>query len=383
MISAIIPAAGSSQRINAGINKQFLSIAGQPVLTRTLLSLKGSVDEYIIVCRQGEEEYCHNAIGDVLQDYKLIPGGASRQDSVYAGLTCAQGDYVLIHDGSRPLASPALIRRVIEAARVYGAAIPALPLTDTIKEVSEGMVQATLDRTRLQAVQTPQVFRRDLLLEAYNHVGTKRQHATDDAFIFEALGQPIRVVSGEATNLKITHPQDILRATQIIGETIRTGIGYDVHQLVPGRKLILGGEDIPFSKGLLGHSDADVLIHAIIDALLGAAGLGDIGLHFPDTDPAWAGADSCMLLSHVKDLLAANSIGIINIDAVVIAQQPKIAPFIPNMQVNIAASAGVDTGRINIKATTTEGLGFVGREEGIAAQSVCTVAVIGNGGKER
>lgn len=378
MISAIIPAAGSSQRINAGINKQFLSIAGQPVLTRTLLSLRGFADEYIIVFRQGEEERCRQAIGDVLEDYTLIPGGASRQDSVYAGLTAARGEYVLIHDGSRPLASPDLIRRVIEAARIYGAAIPALPLTDTIKEVSNGIVKATLDRSRLQAAQTPQVFRRELLLAAYGHAGEKRRDATDDAFLVEALGQPVRVVPGEAANLKITHPQDILRATQIIGETARTGIGYDVHQLVPGRKLILGGAEIPFPKGLLGHSDADVLIHAIIDALLGAAGLGDIGRHFPDTDPAWAGADSCMLLSQVADLLAAKNLRIINIDAVVVAQQPKIAPFIPKMQENIAASAGIDASRVNVKATTTEGLGFVGRGEGIAAQSVCTVSAIGH-----
>jgi 2-C-methyl-D-erythritol 2,4-cyclodiphosphate synthase len=192
------------------------------------------------------------------------------------------------------------------------------------------------------------------------------------------LGQPVRVVSGEATNLKITHPQDILRATQIIGETVRTGIGYDVHQLVPGRKLVLGGVEIPFPKGLLGHSNADVLIHAIIDALLGAAGLGDIGRYFPDTDPAWAGADSCKLLSQVADMLAAINFRIVNIDAVVLAQKPKIAPFIPKMQENIAASAGIDASRINVKATTTEGLGFVGREEGMAAQSVCTVSAIGH-----
>jgi len=378
MISAIIPAAGSSQRINAGINKQFLSIAGQPVLTRTLLSLRGFADEYIIVFRQGEEERCRQAIGDVLEDYTLIPGGASRQDSVYAGLTAARGEYVLIHDGSRPLASPELIRRVIEAARIYGAAIPALPLTDTVKEVADGIVKTTLDRSRLQAAQTPQVFRRELLLAAYDHAGEKRRDATDDAFLVEALGQPVRVVSGEATNLKITHPQDILRATQIIGETVRTGIGYDVHQLVPGRKLVLGGVEIPFPKGLLGHSNADVLIHAIIDALLGAAGLGDIGRYFPDTDPAWAGADSCKLLSQVADMLAAINFRIVNIDAVVLAQKPKIAPFIPKMQENIAASAGIDASRINVKATTTEGLGFVGREEGMAAQSVCTVSAIGH-----
>lgn len=378
MITAIIPAAGQSRRMHTNINKQFLHIAGQPVLTRTLLSLRGFVDEYIIVCRPGEEDQCREAIGDVLEDYKLLPGGATRQDSVYAGLTQAQGDYVLIHDGSRPLASPDLIQRVIAAAKVHGAAIPALPVTDTIKEVSGGMVRSTLDRTLLHAVQTPQVFRRELLLSAYEQAGEGRQQATDDAFLVEALGQTVKVVPGETANLKITHPQDILRATQIVGETIRTGIGYDVHRLAPGRDLILGGVHIPFAKGLTGHSDADVLVHSIMDALLGAAGLGDIGRHFPDTDPAWAGADSCRLLAHVADLLAAEGMSIINIDAVVIAQQPKISPYIPKMQKNIADSAGVEIAGINIKATTTEGLGFAGRGEGIAAQSVCTVSATGN-----
>jgi len=196
--------------------------------------------------------------------------------------------------------------------------------------------------------------------------------------LVESLGQPVSVVPGEAVNLKITHPQDILRATQIIGETIRTGIGYDVHQLAQGRDLILGGVHIPFAKGLMGHSDADVLIHAIMDAMLGAAGLGDIGRHFPDTDPAWAGADSCRLLAHVAGMLADGGMRIINIDAIIIAQKPKISPFIPMMQQNIADSAGVETAGINIKATTTEGLGFVGQGEGIAAQSVCTVAATGN-----
>jgi len=378
MMTAIIPAAGESRRMQAGINKQFLRIAGQPVLTRTLLSLRGFADEFIVVCRGGEEDQCRAAIGDVLADYILVPGGASRQDSVYAGLVRARGDYVLIHDGSRPLASSDLIRRVITAAKDCGAAIPALPVTDTIKEVVGGMVQSTLPRNLLQAVQTPQVFRRNLLLAAYEQADSNRQLATDDASLLEAMGQPVVVVPGETDNLKITHPQDILRAAHIIGETIRAGIGYDVHQLVSGRKLILGGVTIPFAKGLLGHSDADVLLHAIIDALLGAAGLGDIGRHFPDTDPAWAGADSCKLLTRVAGMLAERGVRIVNIDAVIIAQEPKISPYIPKMLINIADSACIAIANINLKATTTEGLGFVGRGEGIAAQSVCTVAVSGN-----
>lgn len=375
MITAIIPAAGESRRLPAEVSKQFLLVAGQPVLTRTLLSLRGFVDEYIVLCRSGEEEQCRRAIGGTLNSYRLLPGGATRQDSVYVGLVAARGEYVLIHDGSRPFASPELMARVIAAAKVHGAAIPALPVTDTIKEVSQGLVQNTRDRVNLQAVQTPQVFRRELLLAAYAGAGAARTQATDDAFLVEALGQPVAVVSGEADNIKITYPRDLERARQILGEKICTGIGYDVHRLAPGRELILGGVHIPFPKGLLGHSDADVLVHAIMDSLLGAAGLGDIGRHFPSTDPAWVGADSCQLLRQVAALLAAGGARIINIDAVLIAQQPLLSPFIPEMQKNIASSAGIDGAALNIKATTTEGLGFTGRGQGIAAQSICTIAV--------
>lgn len=363
--------------MNSNINKQFMSVAGQPVLTRTLLSLAEYVGECIVVARSGEEEMCRQAALGI-KDVKVITGGLTRQDSVFNGLEQALGEFVLIHDGNRPLASSALIQRVIEAASGHGAAIPAIPVVDTIKEVSQGEVQSTLPRHLLRAVQTPQVFRRDLLLKAYRHASANQLEVTDDSALVEALGHPVAVVEGERTNLKITTPDDIQRVNDILlgrGQTIiRTGIGYDVHQLVPGRRLILGGVDIPFEKGLLGHSDADVLIHAIMDAMLGAAAMGDIGRHFPDTDSAWAGADSCGLLAQVVRILEEGGFHLVNIDAVVIAQRPKISPYIPEMIDKISQSTNLETAGISIKATTTEGLGFTGRGEGIAAQSVCTIS---------
>lgn len=380
MISAIIPAAGSSRRMQSTINKQFIPIAGQPVLTRSLLSLADFVDEFIIVSRRGEEELCREC-ARYIKNTIVITGGTTRQESVHNGLKLCQGEYVMVHDGNRPLAGPDLVRRVLAAAKLNGAAIPAVPVVDTIKEVQAGQVRTTLPRQLLYAVQTPQIFRRDLLLAAYQNAQGNKIESTDDSSLVEAMGMPVAVVEGERTNLKITTPDDILRVEEIIRDregmaldkSVFTGIGYDVHQLVPHRNLVLGGVKIPHPMGLLGHSDADVLVHAIMDAMLGAAGLGDIGRHFPDTDPAWAGADSCKLLVHVNQLLAAQGLDLVNIDAVVIAQEPKLSPYISQMRQNIAKVTGLNPARVNIKATTTEGLGFAGRQEGIAAQAVCTV----------
>jgi len=380
MISAIIPAAGGSLRMNSKINKQFMSIAGQPVLTRSLLPLKDFVDEVIVVARRGEEDLCRECVSGAVKNFQIVLGGRSRQESVYNGLKHCTGEYVMVHDGNRPLVSADLVRRVLSAARKYGAAIPALPVVDTIKKVCGDRVQSTLPRHLLYAVQTPQVFKRSLLWQAYTYARENNIEATDDSALVEAVGHPVYVVQGEMSNVKITTPddfrwvQDMFRYCRRKGSSaIRTGIGYDVHQLVPGRKLILGGVDIPFAKGLHGHSDADVLIHAIMDALLGAAGLGDIGRHFPDTDPAWAGARSTELLARVVDMLAAKGLHPANIDAIIIAQTPKLSPYVAEMVSVLSGITKLDADCINIKATTTEGLGFLGRGEGIAAQSVCTV----------
>lgn len=380
MISAIIPAAGSSRRMKSNLNKQFMFIAGQPVLTRSLLSLREHVEEFIILSRPGEEELCRECARHYIDNYKIVVGGTTRQESVYNGLLHCRGDYVLVHDGNRPLASADLVQRVIAAAREHSAAIPALPVVDTIKEVQDQQVVSTLPRHKLWAVQTPQVFKRELLLAAHTRARHENFLGTDDASLVEAMGEPVAVVPGERTNLKITTPDDILLVQEIIRERearasscLRTGIGFDVHKLVPDRQLIIGGVHIPFALGLLGHSDADVLLHSLMDAMLGAAALGDIGQHFPDTDPAWAGADSCTLLARVTQLLEQEGHRLVNIDCIIFAQQPKLSPYKSQMQENISRITKLDPARINIKATTTEGLGFVGRGEGIAAQVVCTV----------
>lgn len=380
MISAIIPAAGSSRRMRSKINKQFMSIAGQPVLTRSLLSLRGHVGEFIILSRPGEEELCRECARDHVENYKIINGGTTRQESVYNGLLHCQGDYILIHDGNRPLASSDLVQRVIAAGRQHSAAIPALPVVDTIKEVQDHSVVATLPRHRLWAVQTPQVFKRELLLAAHAQAREENFHGTDDASLLEAMGFAVTVIHGEGTNIKITTPKDIFVAQESIREregralgTIKTGIGFDVHKLVPGLPLILGGVDIPFAQGLLGHSDADALLHALMDAMLGAAGLGDIGQHFPDTDTAWAGADSRQLLARVTQLIEQEGNRLINVDCIILAQAPKLSPYKEKMIATISRFTKLEPASINIKATTTEGLGFVGRGEGIAAQVVCTV----------
>lgn len=380
MISAIIPAAGSSRRMKSKVNKQFMSIAGQPVLTRSLLSLRGHVGEFIILSRPGEDELCRQCAQGHVEDFKVISGGTTRQESVYKGLLHCQGDYVLIHDGNRPLASADLVQRVIAAGRQQSAAIPALPVVDTIKDVQDQCVIATLPRHRLWAVQTPQVFKRDLLLAAHARAREENFQGTDDASLVEAMGNVVKVVQGEETNLKITTPDDIFVAQEIVkereGRTLspfRTGIGFDVHKLVPGRALIIGGVHIPFAQGLLGHSDADVLLHALMDAMLGAAGLGDIGQHFSDTDPAWAGADSRQLVARVTHLIEQEDWRLVNVDCIIFAQEPKLSPYKGKMIETISGITKLQPASINIKATTTEGLGFIGRGEGIAAQVVCAV----------
>ena len=383
MISAIIPAAGSGRRMKAKVNKQFMSIAGQPVLTRSLLSLAPWVDELIIVARPGEEKLCQQVALGHVDKFRIISGGTTRQQSVYNGLRSAGGDYVLVHDGNRPLVSGKLIQRVLEAARVHGAAIPVVPVVDTIKEIDDGFVVATLPRHRLRAVQTPQAFRKELLLHAHQHAVEQGIAGTDDSSLVESLNQPVAMVEGELANLKITTPGDLERAERILNARtgpnppLRVGHGYDVHRLVDGRKLVLGGVSVPFEQGLDGHSDADVLVHAIIDALLGAAGLGDIGRHFPDSDPAWAGADSCKLLAHVMELVQGQGLHPANIDATIIAQRPRLSGYIHQMAHGLAEILHLNARYVNIKATTTETLGFAGRGEGIAAHCVCTLTTTG------
>lgn len=410
-VSVIIAAAGSSSRMG-GINKQYIEIGGMSVLARAVKAFDRNAyaDEIIIAVRAGDEDNCRQS---VVQQHGLrkvravIAGGTERQDSVRAGLAAVSEDsqIVLVHDGARPFVTQRLIHDVINAAERKGAAVPCVKVKDTIKIVQDGAVSGTPDRSNLRAIQTPQGFETQLLKDAYEKIiGEEKRSVTDDASVVEAFGHEVVIVESDEDNIKITTPEDIKTANVIVSDTSAVsvkaaeqkepesgwkheyvpnpaaglipsiGIGYDVHAFAEGRKLFLGGVEIPYEKGLLGHSDADVLLHAIMDALLGAAGMGNIGIHFPDTDPNYKDISSLVLLARTQYLLAEKGWRVANIDAVVVAQEPKIWPFVLRMREKIAEVLKIPVSQINIKGTTTEGLGFEGRKEGIAAQAVACLS---------
>jgi 2-C-methyl-D-erythritol 4-phosphate cytidylyltransferase/2-C-methyl-D-erythritol 2,4-cyclodiphosphate synthase len=384
-VTAIIAAAGSGRRMGGKINKQYIMLNDMPVLARSVSAFENNpyVDDIIIVVRKGEEELCIKEIVEKYRFFKVssvIAGGDDRYDSVREAIKILsyETSYVLIHDGARPLVKSETINAVLETCAEHGTAIPAVPLKDTVKCIDGDVITCTPDRSILRAVQTPQGFKRSVIDHAYASPKSDTP-VTDDASLVEPLGIPVHIVEGDYGNIKITTPSDVLMAEHLLSPSEhlryvpRTGSGYDVHAFAEGRKLILGGVDIPHDRGLLGHSDADVLVHAVMDALLGAAALGDIGIHFPDSDPAFSGISSLVLLSHVSALLEENRWKIVNIDATVIAQRPKIAPFVPKMKKNIAEVLKISEYQINIKGTTTERLGFTGREEGIAAQAAAAI----------
>ncbi len=377
----MIAAAGSSTRM--GQPKQHILLQGQPVLLRTLLALQqvDTIDELLLITR-AEDRHTFAAMAaeaGVTKLRRVVDGGDTRQQSVAAGLAALPPETTLvgIHDGARPLVDVRCVTAVIEAAREVGGAALAVPVKDTLKRTDDsGLVTDTPDRRGLWRVQTPQVFRRDLFCQAMEEAMAAGWDFTDDCQLFEQAGHPVRLVPGLDTNLKLTTPEDIRLAEALLTDrketsTMRIGHGYDVHKLVEGRPLILGGVTIPWEKGLLGHSDADVLTHAVMDALLGAAALGDIGGLFPDTDPAYAGADSIELLRQVMTRVRQEGYTLGNLDVTVLAQQPKLKPHIPAMRACLADACGVQIEQISIKATTEEGLGFTGSGEGMAAHAVC------------
>jgi 2-C-methyl-D-erythritol 4-phosphate cytidylyltransferase/2-C-methyl-D-erythritol 2,4-cyclodiphosphate synthase len=300
------------------------------------------------------------------------------------GLAAApRARFVLVHDAARPLAGAALIERVIEATRAHGAALPALEVADTVKEIdAAGMVTATLDRARLRLAQTPQGARSDWLRQALAAAEEADVQVTDEAAALKRAGHSVAVVSGDPRNLKITSAQDIDVLRDRIEESemeLRVGIGFDIHRFDPSRPLVLGGLRFEGEPGLAGHSDADVVLHAAMDALLGAAGLGDIGLHFPPDDPQYAGADSRGLAEEVTRLLGAQGVRIVNLDLMLLAERPKVRDHVEQMRETIAACFGIETARVGLKATTLEGLGALGRREGIACQAVASI----RGGTDR
>ncbi len=366
-IIAIIVAAGRGKRFGSSLPKQFLKIRGRTILEMSVEAFEKNqrVDEIIIAANPDyivlTEEICRG----FSKLRHIVPGGVERQDSVAAALACVQDDesIVLIHDGARPFVTDKVINAVIESAEQTGATVPVVPVKDTIRQIS-GSGSATLNRKDLAAVQTPQGFRAAILRKALQNARESGFCGTDDASLAENLGINISMVRGEEKNRKITTREDL-------EPEMRIGTGYDVHRLVEGRKLVLCGMEIPHEKGLLGHSDADVALHALMDAMLGAAGLGDIGKHFPDTDEKYRGISSLKLLEQVAALLREEGYSIGNADITIIAQRPKIAGYIPRMRAMVAEGIGCEESKINVKGTTTEKLGFVGREEGIASEAVC------------
>lgn len=385
--AAVIVAAGRGERAGAP-DKVLLPVAGRPALAYVLDAVAAAaISEIIMVVGAHTCAAVASLIaaGNWTLPISIVDGGAHRHDSVAAGLAAVSPgiEYVAIHDGARPFASSRLFDQCLAAAVAHGAAIAAIPVTDTLKRVSDDLVDVTVDRAGLWAAQTPQVFRRSTLLAAM--AAPHEPNITDEARLFEALGLPVAIVPGTPANLKLTHPGDLRLAEGIaamlapappIPTMMRTGIGYDTHRLAPDRRLVLGGVEIPHHLGLLGHSDADVLLHAIADALLGAAALGDIGQHFPPTDPAFKNADSQDLLRRVLVLLTAAGYTPLNLDATVIAEEPRIGPHVPAMRAAIAACLDLPETAISVKATTNEGLGSLGRGEGIAALATATVVTL-------
>ncbi|KAA0583083.1 bifunctional 2-C-methyl-D-erythritol 4-phosphate cytidylyltransferase/2-C-methyl-D-erythritol 2,4-cyclodiphosphate synthase [Azospirillum sp. B21] len=379
---ALIVAGGSGQRFGAERPKQYLDLAGKPVLRRTVEAFLrhpqvGGVR--VVIDPAWRDAYDAAVAGLGLPD--PVAGGPSRQESVRNGLEAlAAGapDLVLIHDAARPLIDEATIGAVIAALDDQPGAIAAVPVADTLKRANDGTIGATVDREGLWRAQTPQGFRFPAILQA--HRAAAGLSLTDDAAVAERAGLAVALVPSKEDNFKVTTPDDLTRATRAIMSNlwdVRTGSGFDVHRFTDGDFVTLCGLRVPHSHGLEGHSDADVGLHALTDAILGALAAGDIGSHFPPTDPRWRGADSAKFLRHAADLVAERGGVIAHADVTIICERPKVGPHRAAMAERIAEILGIEVGRVSVKATTTEQLGFTGRREGIAAQAVATVRLPG------
>ena len=381
-VAAIIPAAGLGTRMGAAVPKQFLEHAGEPLLVHTVRAFLVFDDiDFVVVAvpsdhRQVVEEMLRGHLAYLPMDRLMFTsGGATRQDSVFAGLNVlpSEIDLVVVHDGARPLVSRDIIERCLRGAIQSGAAIAAIPVKDTLKQVSAAAtIVSTIDRAGLWQAQTPQAARRDLLTKAYALARKDGFIGTDEASLLEHAGIPSTVVLGSEANFKITRPGDLELAAGLcqVQPVMKIGHGFDAHRLTEDRPLILGGVVIPFELGLSGHSDADVLTHALIDAILGALGDGDIGRHFPDHDDQWKDISSLKLLRQVIKRVERKGLTIGNADLTLVCQRPKLAPFFEKMRGNLAAVCSVLPAAVNVKATTTEKMGYAGRGEGMAAHAV-------------
>jgi 2-C-methyl-D-erythritol 4-phosphate cytidylyltransferase/2-C-methyl-D-erythritol 2,4-cyclodiphosphate synthase len=375
-IAALLMAAGSGSRFGADRPKQFLSVAGKAVLRHAAERLFPDVDLLLPV---GEAAPIADALAG-LPHLPPVAGGATRQESVRRGLRALAPhapDIVLVHDGCRPYIPPGTVPALLAALRTLDGAIPAVPVADTLKRAgADGHIAETVPRAGLYRAQTPQAFRFSVLLALHR---AAPEGATDDAAILEHAGHKVALVPGHEDNIKMTFSDDAARLHRILAPPPlpRVGTGFDVHALQAGRRLVLCGVEIPHDQGLAGHSDADVGIHALCDAIYGALAEGDIGRHFPPSEAAWKDADSARFLAHAAGRITARGGVLANADITLICERPKIAPHAPRMISRLAEILGVDPGLISVKATTTERLGFTGRMEGIAAQAVATVLVAG------
>ena len=384
-VTAIIAAGGRGRRFGAAEPKQLIAVGGRAILERSVSAFLAhpDVDAVVVALPQAlagdPPAYLRRAAADgAAKPLRIVAGGERRQDSVANAFRAAdaQSDVIVVHDAARPFASGDLIARTIAAAADAGAALAALPARDTVKRAgAEQLVVETLPRETIFLAQTPQAFRREVLADALRLDGD----ATDEATLAERAGHQVRIVDGEAANIKITTRDDLVIAEAIAGasarpaRTGRAGTGYDLHRLVEGRPLVLGGVTILSDRGALGHSDADVVCHAVTDAILGAAALGDIGAHFPDTDPRWKDASSVDLLRRACARLAEAGLGVGNVDVTVVLERPKIKQHIAAMRDRLAAAMGVDVARVSIKGKTNEGVDAIGRGEAIAAHAIALV----------
>jgi 2-C-methyl-D-erythritol 4-phosphate cytidylyltransferase/2-C-methyl-D-erythritol 2,4-cyclodiphosphate synthase len=381
-VGAIIVAGGRGARVGAGVPKQLLEIGGRSILRRAIdaFDRHPQVDRLVVVLPPDLAEQATQVIGATSRPCHVAVGGATRHDSVRLGLEAmpAGPNVILVHDAARPFASADLIDRVIAAAEDCGAAVPALRAGDTVKRVDREalVVRETIPRDEVWLAQTPQGFRRSVLEAALAR--PNGGSATDDAMLVERTGLPVRVVPGEAANVKITTPDDLAAARAARSGPPRVGTGYDLHRLVEGRRLVLAGVDVDSPRGPLGHSDGDVVCHAVIDAMLGAAAAGDIGRHFPDTDPRWKEAPGLDLVGRAREIVRAAGFMVSSVDVTVVLERPKLVPHVAAITERLAGALDIEPTRVSVKAKTNEGVDAVGQGEAIAAHAVAVLVGIGS-----
>jgi 2-C-methyl-D-erythritol 4-phosphate cytidylyltransferase/2-C-methyl-D-erythritol 2,4-cyclodiphosphate synthase len=399
-VGVIIVAAGQGSRIGGSVPKQLLDLGGATVLRRSLgaFDQNRQVSQIVVVLPEAQLSGSNDAVGTLARPCVIVAGGARRQDSVANGFAAlaTDVDVVLIHDAARPFVSQALIDRVIAAAFEIGAVVPAIPVRDTVKRVdgASRLIVATIPRDEVWLAQTPQGFRRGVL-QAAVALGAAGAEATDEAMLAEQAGHPVKIVDGEIENMKITTPQDLIAARGRFNQNdsgsrfaesgkttpgvlgARVGSGYDLHRLEAGRPLVLAGVVVPFEKGPVAHSDGDVLCHSLVDAILGAAGAGDIGRHFPNTDAAWKDASGLDLLARSLEIVRRLGWSVANADVTIVLERPKLAGYVPQIAERLAATLGISADSVGVKAKTNEGVDAVGRGEAIAAHAVVMLVASG------